>query len=65
MPFPGEEIAAVYALDLRPKVPLCPSTALGLYYSRPYQEYRIVRPNSGRDGQQCICPQLSLALEAE
>jgi len=59
MPFPGEEIAAVYALDLRPKVPLCPSTALGLYYSRPYQEYRIVRvrvPSS---------TQLLLALEDE
>jgi hypothetical protein len=55
-----EDIAAVYAQDLAPKLLIRPSTALGLYYERPYREYRVftarpIVPN----------PQLRLRLEDE
>ena len=59
MSWAAEEIQALYTLDLRPKITIRPSSALGLYYERPYREYRIVRvrvPSS---------TQLSLALEDE
>jgi hypothetical protein len=36
-----EDIAAVYAQDLAPKLAIRPSTALGLHYERAYREYRV------------------------
>jgi hypothetical protein len=42
--FTATDIAAVYAQDLTPKLAIRPSTALGLYYERPYREYRVFTP---------------------
>lgn len=43
MAFPVQDIAAVYALDLVPKVVILARHTLGLYTDRPYREYRLFR----------------------
>lgn len=39
----AQDIAAVYALDLVPKVTILQRHTLGLYADRPYREYRVYR----------------------
>ena len=41
MAFSEQELAAAYALNVVPRLQIDPSTRLGLYYERPFREYRI------------------------
>jgi hypothetical protein len=58
--FSQADLAAAYALNVLPRMQINPSTRLGLYYERPFREYRIFQVR-----QKPPDPQLSLFREAE